>query len=219
MRQAENTINQGDALKDALTRTFKKLNMSDNEWLGAVESDRSEQGYDIRMKRENFKKLFGHDCKPCLPRVRFCYGWSSMSYLKGGADFDARVNHASTGFDFLVHIRPTNDNRYVALVVPVSTAPDFLTRFAREKHSAKNGWFIQLDGYGLSTTGKPCQKWNDFMTSNGGFVADMTDYGFMAEDLKDNVNATGRAQAAKDTSNTYNAKRKVGEAYYDRPTL
>lgn len=219
MKQAENTINQGDAFKDALTRSLKKLPLSDVEWLGAVESDRSEQGYDLRMKRETFKKLFGTDCKPCLPRVRFCYGWSSMSYLKGGADFDARVNHAATGFDFLVHIRPTNDGRYVALVVPSASAVSFLSKFGREKYSAKNGWFIQLDGYALSTTGKPCQKWNDFMIQNGGFIADMTDYGFMAEDLKDNVNATGRAQATTDTSNTYNAKRKVGESYYGRPAL
>lgn len=218
MAQEKNTINEGDALKDAFTRLLsrKVAVPADFAWLGSVESDRTEQGYDLRLSPQAFKSVFGKSGGFGSPRVRLHFGWSSMSYIKGGADFDARVAHASNDFDFLVHIRETQDGRYMGLVVPQASARDFLCKFAREKRSAKNGFFIQLDGYGLSVKGKPYTKWNDFVSSVGGWTVDLTDIGFLAQDTLSAVNAKGRIESQADTSNPLNNKRKVGTPYNER---
>ena len=217
--QQKNTINAGDAFKDAFVSLLAYRRISkpaDAQWLGAVESDRSEQGYDLRLSPQAFKALFGKSGGFGSPRVRLHFGWSSFAYLKGPADFDARVAHATQDFDFMVHVRETQDGRFMALVVPHSNAKAFLTRFAREKHSAKNGWFIQLDGYGLSVKGKPAAKWQDFISSCGGWTVDLTDIGFMAQETLEAVNAKGRTETQASSSNELNNKRKIGVPYGDR---
>lgn len=215
--QQKNTINVGDAFKDAFTCLLsKRVSLSDAEWLGSVESDRSEQGYDLRLSPQAFKGMFGRSGGFGSPRVRLHFGWSSFAYIKGGADFESRMAHASQGFDFLCHVRKDKSGRYLGLVMPISSAQTFIERFAREKRSAKNGYFLQFDGYDLSVNGKPAQKWQDFITSNGGWIVDLTDIGFLAEDKLESVNAKGRKDSQADTSNPLNSKRKVGLPYGER---
>lgn len=215
MKQAKNTINRGDGLKDTYIRNIKNCVLSDDEWLGSIASDRSEQGYDVRIKRATFKKLFGFECPEALPRVRFAFGWASTAYLAGGKNFDARVAHAAHGCDWFIHVRPDVFSGYQALAIPKSGIAAYFERFGREKHSVKKGWFIQLDGYALSMTGTPARKWQDFCLEVGGRIVDVTEFGYKAEDLTDAVNKTGRVQAQVETSNPYDRKRKLG-SYYAR---
>jgi len=203
MVQSKNTINEGDAFKDLITRQVKKEKIG-GVWYGPVESDRQEQSYDLMMSEKTFMRIFG-----VAGGGRVKLGWrnANITQRKLLTDLPLEV-------DTFVHVRFDKSDYAWAIIVKGANIMPYINEYGRTiKRDSGTQYQLNvpapLPNIGSKAWNKIFQYASDLVRIDG--ISERVNH------ITAKVNTVGRVEAQGNPSNPFNAKRKVGYGYKERP--